>query len=372
MSTGADAPPTTEPPRPWMRTVVGGIWLAYLGNPLGRVLGEDGWARVAGVVLLVVFAAVYLGGLLVSGPIRRPPRRGRELALRGVVLVVLVACTALLVPIAGDQALTCLVFVAALSMGSLPVRWAWVTCGALFVLAEASLRLVPGWQDNGNGLAVVLATLAVWGFRVASMRQDALVVAERELAELTIEEERSRIARDLHDILGHSLTVVTVKAELAQRMLDVDLDRARRELVDLERLSRDALADVRQTALGVRGVSLPAEIASARSALESAGITPDLPTVAEEVPSRYRDLYAWTVREAVTNVVRHSGASRCSVTVSSTGMAVEDDGVGADHHADPGHGLDGLRQRARLAGAHLSTGPGTDGRGFRLTLDVPR
>ncbi|MFY0409747.1 sensor histidine kinase, partial [Solicola sp. PLA-1-18] len=331
MSTGADVPPTTEQPRPWMRSVVGGVWLFYLGNPLGRVLDESGWVRVAGVGLLAAFAGVYLAGLLLTGPIRRPARRGRELVVRSCVLVALVALTALLVPIAGDQALTCLVFVAALTMGSLPVRWAWLTCGSIFVVTEASLRLVPGWQDNGNGLAVVLATLAVWGFRIASVRQDELVLAERELAELTIQEERSRIARDLHDILGHSLTVVTVKAELAQRMLDVDVERARSELVDLERLSRDALADVRQTALGVRGVSLPAEIASARSALESAGIEPDLPTVADEVPSRYRDLYAWTVREAVTNVVRHSGARTCRVTVTPTRLEVVDDGVGAGH-----------------------------------------
>lgn len=139
---------------------------------------------------------------------------------------------------------------------------------------------------------------------------------------------RSRIARDLHDILGHSLTVVSVKAELAERLLDVDNVRVRQELEDLQRLIRDALADVRATALGVRGISLPGEIAAARSALESAGIDPLLPTAAEGVPSRWRELFAWTIREGVTNVIRHSGATSCEISLGENGVSVVDNGHG--------------------------------------------
>ena len=131
----------------------------------------------------------------------------------------------------------------------------------------------------------LLAAAAVWSFRLAWQRQAKLIEAERDLSELAVQEERARIARDLHDILGHSLTVISVKAELAERLLDDDPVRAKAELEDLQRLSRDALADVRSTAQGIRGISLPGEIASARMALESAGIEPLLPTVADEVPS---------------------------------------------------------------------------------------
>ena len=221
------------------------------------------------------------------------------------------------------------------------------------------------------GLAVVLAAAAVWSFRLAWQRQARLVAAERELSELAVEEERARIARDLHDILGHSLTVISVKAELAERLFDDDPDRARAELEDLQRLSRDALADVRSTAQGIRGISLPGEIASARMALESAGIEPLLPTVADEIPSRWRELFAWTLREGVTNVIRHSRATRCEVELDAGRISVIDDGRGPWADGGNGNGLDGLRQRARLVGATVTTSPGPGDRGFALTVSVP-
>jgi signal transduction histidine kinase len=177
--------------------------------------------------------------------------------------------------------------------------------------------------------------------------------------------------QDLHDILGHSLTVITMKAELAGRLLDVDLDRARTELKDLENLSRDALADVRSTALGLRGVSLPGEIAAARAALDAAGVDADLPSVADEVPSRWRELFAWTIREAVTNVVRHSGASRATVRITPRSVEVLDNGRGQSAAAsDTGQGLDGLRQRAMAAGAAIEVGDRPGG-GFRVYVEVP-
>ena len=163
---------------------------------------------------------------------------------------------------------------------------------------------------------------------------------------------------------------MSVKAELAARLLDIDLERARAELEDLQRLTRDALADVRATALGVRAISLPGEIASARSALESAGIDPHLPTVADEVPSRWRELFAWTIREGVTNVIRHSNATSCEIALDERSVSVIDNGLGATEHSTNGHGIDGLRQRVALAGATLTTGPGPEGRGFALNVEV--
>lgn len=353
----------------WGRILGAGIWLLFLGNPLGRLLDEpDDLARIGGVAALVLFVVLYLVGLSEV----RYFHLNRRYGLAWLNISVLLLLTSAVVPGAGDQAMTCLVFVAALSVATLPKWQAVVTVVILFATTTAAASLVTGWVGHGNNFAVLLASAAVWSFRLAWQRQAKLLAAERDLSELAVEEERDRIGRDLHDILGHSLTIIAVKAELAERLVDTDPARARAELLDLQRLSRDALADVRSTAKGIRGISLPGEIASARMALESAGIEPLLPTVADDVPSRWRELFAWTLREGVTNVIRHSGASRCVVEVGPDRISVLDDGRGRDSHdADGGSGLEGLRQRARLAGATVTTSPGPDQHGFALTVSVP-
>ena len=155
--------------------------------------------------------------------------------------------------------------------------------GLLVVLGET----LPGW-DSGLGIAfsVLAASVAMYGIQQMLLRNLALVAAHSENAELAVENERTRFARDLHDILGHSLTVITVKAELAQRMLDVDPERTRAELADLERLSRDALSDVRRAVEGYRELTLPGELTRARTALAAAGIDARLPSASDDVPTR--------------------------------------------------------------------------------------
>jgi two-component system sensor histidine kinase DesK len=350
------------------RLLGAGIWLFFLGNPLGELLrNDDQVERYTGLAALAVFVPVYLYGLahIPDFHVRR-----RRLVAWGYI-VALLACFAVIVPGAGDQSTTCLVFITALAVAILPTFDAWFVVVVMFAAITIAGYAVDGWSAHGNNLAVVLAAAAVWSFRLAWQRQAKLMAAEQDLSELAVEEERARIARDLHDILGHSLTVISVKAELAERLFDDDPERARAELEDLQRLSRDALADVRSTAQGIRGISLPGEIASARMALESAGIEPLLPTVADEVPSRWRELFAWTLREGVTNVIRHSAASRCEVELDSDRIRVIDDGRGPSADDGSGNGLEGLRQRARLAGATVTTSPGPGDRGFSLTVSVP-
>lgn len=350
------------------RLLGAGIWLVFLGNPLGALLRHDASAaRLTGLVALTVFVGVYLHGLV------RVPQFHihRQYVLAWSYVAVLLGCFAAIVPGAGDQSMTCLVFVTALAVAILPTWQSGAVVVTMFVAITLAGQLVDGWATHGNNFATLLAAAAVFSFRLAWQRQARLMAAERDLSELAVEEERARIARDLHDILGHSLTVISVKAELAERLLDTDPARARAELEDLRRLSRDALADVRSTAQGIRGISLPGEIASSRMALESAGIEPVLPTVADEVPSRWRELFAWTLREGVTNVIRHSGATRCEVELGPDSIVVTDDGRGRTDGGGAGHGLEGLRQRARLLGATVTTGPAADGRGFSLTMRVP-
>jgi two-component system sensor histidine kinase DesK len=244
--------------------------------------------------------------------------------------------------------------------------------GVLALGAEALARTVPGWQGaDGVGLSVLLAGFAVWGMWTAMRRSRDLLAAREENALLMVDRERARMARDLHDILGHSLTVIAVKAELADRLVDVSPQRARAEIADIQRLSRDALADVRRTVDGVRELSLPAELARARSALQAAEITADLPGSTDHVPSDVRELFAWTLREGVTNVVRHSAASRCTVTLADDRITIDDDGrgmrsAGASALRD-GHGLTGLRERVAAEGAHVVVETPPSG-GFRLSV----
>ncbi|WP_229051243.1 sensor histidine kinase [Aeromicrobium sp. Leaf350] len=351
----------------WVRLVGAGIWLVFLTEPVQVLLAHDGiWGGV-GVAAVVVFVAAYVVGLL---GVQRAHER-REYLLPALLVAAMLMLTALTIPGAGDESLVLLVFVVALAAASLPARWAVVVTVALVLVAAVSGRTVDGWDAHGNDFAIILAAGAVWSFRLALQRQRQLARAEQDLAELAIEEERTRIARDLHDILGHSLTVISVKSELAGRLLATDPERAQSELADVQRLARDALADVRSTTSGLQALSLPREIAAARSALTSAGIHPHLPTVAEVVPSQWRELYAWVLRESVTNVVRHSGARACWVEVDERSMRVWDDGRGTGAATAGGTGLEGLRYRTRRVGAVLHTGPGPDGAGFAVEVVVP-
>jgi two-component system sensor histidine kinase DesK len=242
------------------------------------------------------------------------------------------------------------------------------------VIVDAALvvllgEVVPGWSSGaGVAFAVCAAAVAMYGIQQMMLRNLALMSAHAENAELAVENERTRFARDLHDILGHSLTVITVKAELANKLLDVDAERARAELADLERLSRDALADVRRAVEGYRELSLPGELARARTALEAARIEAELPNSVDDVPSDRRELFAWAIREGVTNVIRHSGASHCRVELRPDRVEIVDDGRGPQQGA-AGHGLTGLRERA--AAAHGTVVTRVLEPGFSLAVVLP-
>jgi two-component system, NarL family, sensor histidine kinase DesK len=339
-------------------------WLIFLLTPLvSSVDRTDGWATVAGVLLIVTFAAVYLSVL----GMRHRGNRVLALAIPWVLLVIALV----LLPLTGESGLTCFVFVAVSFLAVYPVVPAIAATLALVVLAFVLPYRVHGWSRDGAGqaLSIVLAAAVVLAMVQLLRSNRALVQARQDLAELAVVEERERFARDLHDILGHSLTVITKKAELAHRLTAVDPERAAAEIADVERLAREALQDVRATVTGIREVSVASELASARQALQAAGIRPDLPYSVEDVPPQYRELFGWALREAVTNVLRHSGATTCRITVHAYTLEVVDDGRGPSVTGS-GHGLVGLAERAHAVGGALSTGAAPDG-GFRLWIGVP-
>jgi len=239
-----------------------------------------------------------------------------------------------------------------------------------FVLLASEGRTRLGAVGTARLAYVLAAALAVFGMRRAIQRSIELNATRKDMAELVVQEERNRFARDLHDILGHSLTVITVKAELAGRLISANPERAASEVADVEQLARAALADVRAAVAGYRELSLAGELVAARAALLAAGIKPDLPTVVDEVPEENRELFAWVIREGVTNVLRHSGARWCTIRLGARSIEVLDDGKGPTPGGGAsGHGLVGLRERADLAGASLQVGTAPDG-GFRLAVKV--
>jgi two-component system sensor histidine kinase DesK len=257
--------------------------------------------------------------------------------------------------------------------------------GAVFCAAAGlGVYLVEGMLNSSNTLAFIAPLLAA-AFGYSAARRVDLVNKLREtraeLARMAVADERLRIARDLHDLLGHSLSLITLKAELAGRLLDADPERAAREVADLERVARRSLGEVRAAVTSYRQPRLAAELAAARHMLAAAGMDCHVDAPASlELPPATDALLAWTVREGVTNVVRHSGARSVTITISVTAAEVSaeiaDDGVGPGLDADPrpgehGSGLSGLTERARAAGAEISSGEGPNGKGFRLLVRAP-
>jgi two-component system sensor histidine kinase DesK len=192
--------------------------------------------------------------------------------------------------------------------------------------------------------------------------------------------ERERIARDLHDLLGHTLSVITLKAELAGKLLAISPERAAAEIREVERVSRDALREVRSAVAGYRSEGLPAELARGRLALEAAGVRPEYFTLPVTLPADAEAALALAVREAVTNVIRYAGAATCRITLERRGDAVvlevADDGRGgAREEGGTGTGLRAMRERLAGLGGQLEIqsepAAGEVGNGTRLLVTVP-
>jgi two-component system sensor histidine kinase DesK len=338
--------------------IFAGVWLVYLVPLFQEALRQPNTVeRAVGVAAVVVFAAAYVWSFLRLRQWRRQGW-GVPMAWRIRVLGLSVTLFVVAAVTVGMQSLAMLVFVAVQCVFVLPRRAGLIGAGACVVAAVALARL-PGWSAMDDvALSVALASLAMWGVTGMLQRNVELAQAQETIAQLAVQTERTRFARDLHDILGHSLTVLTVKAELAGRLVSIDPARAEREIGEVEALARQALADVRSAVAGYREVSLPGELASARAALEAAGIVAELPGAVDDIEPERREVMAWAVREGVTNVVRHSGARHTWVRLTKDGVEIADDGVGVP---DPGqavraatsHGLVGLRERAAAAGADV-------------------
>jgi two-component system, NarL family, sensor histidine kinase DesK len=206
-------------------------------------------------------------------------------------------------------------------------------------------------------LSIVLAGLGMNAVRQLIAVNTELHATRAELADLAVAADRERLARELHDLLARTLSLIAVKAELASRLSARDEAAAAEELSDVQRLARRAVRDVRQAVMGSLAPSLQAELAAAEAALSAADIQANIDAPRAQIDPSHETTIAWALREAVTNVVRHSGARTCWIRVhpadGSTHLEVEDDGRGPGDGTF-GAGLNGLADRVRALGGTLS------------------
>lgn len=247
------------------------------------------------------------------------------------------------------------------------------------VIAQVAVGLAIGggaWAVCGTVVGTILSSLLTGAVRQMIRLIGELQQTRQALAEAAVAEERLRFSRDLHDLLGHTLSVIVVKAEAVRRLADRDPSAAAAQAVDIEHVGRRALVEIREAVTGYRETGLTAELTRAKGALSSAGIAADVLRTADPLPDEADRLLAWVVREAATNVVRHSSATHCEISVTladaAARLTVSDDGDFAPGAASPppGNGLRGLTERLRTAGGTLETGPRPEG-GFLLTARLP-
>jgi two-component system sensor histidine kinase DesK len=191
-----------------------------------------------------------------------------------------------------------------------------------------------------------------------------LQIARRELARLAVIEERERLSRDLHDLLGQTLSMITLKSELAGCLIKEDPERCAQELAEIERVSRKTLREVREAVAGYRQPTLLNELDGARQLLEAAGIDAQIESIKEALPPAFDAVLAWTVREGVTNVIRHSCAKHCRIHLTQKNSTVRAEVLNDGGERGPeenrvrlGLGLAGLRERVCMLGGYLEAGP---------------
>lgn len=360
---------------PFWRLLWAGVWLVFLAYPIGDILsGSYSAAKAAAAWLtLITFAALYLVAMWSALEILPRDSRGTRL----MPLVGLTSLGVVLVLVFRGQWSGVLIYCGVAMGWTLATRWlvpSLLALGVFIVLAGRYLGMA--WADIAFGAFLSLAL----GFTMLGLRYLVRVIIElraarEEIARLAVSEERLRLARDLHDLLGHGLSVIALKAEVARRTLNSDTGTASAALEDVERVARESLREVRDMASGLRQRSLREELDSAREILTAAGIIVEVNGDTGTVPGDVDSLLAWTVREGVTNVIRHSHARRCLISIAASAGAIAleitDDGTGTRHSTESSMGLRGLRERMASAGGRMDAGP-RDGGGFQLRVTVPQ
>jgi two-component system sensor histidine kinase DesK len=236
---------------------------------------------------------------------------------------------------------------------------------------DGLLLHVNGWRLFYSAAFPVIIGAGNTFFAERNRMNRKLLKANEEIEHLAKVAERERIARDLHDVLGHTLSVITLKSELAGKLIDRDPQRAGKEIREVEEISRQALSEVRDAIRGYRSKGLAAELAQAKSTLETAGLTVQCDAATTmKIPAMQESVLSLVVREAVTNVVRHAQAHTCRMRLDqqngSCRLEIHDDGLGGS--SSEGSGLRGMRERIEMLGGTLNRDTEA---GTRLTIMLP-
>lgn len=368
----AEHDPAVLPLHLWPSTLgFAGVWLISFGFVLVELLrraftpGDGRGEAILGVAAIAVFVLVYLAAFVVPRPVRAWPAWANTI----LTWLVLAACVAVLTRILGVHALLYSPFLVAAWLFPHRLRVGLIGAGVtVAAVLAAGLLFFPGDPAMpvvlGN-LAVVLVVLV--GMRLAIGRDDRVMEMRREL---DLAGQRERLGRDLHDILGHSLTTINVKTQLVHRLIDADPARAKEEAAEVIALSRTALAEARAAVAELAAPELGGQLSLSMGALRDAGMAVEAPPpgAVTEVPERRRALAAWIVREAVTNVLRHAGARRVRISLDAHHVAVLDDGAGLPASVAAGAGPRTLAERAAAEGARLEVGPGLGGAGTGVAV----
>ena len=355
-----------------VRLVASTVWLLFILFPLADAIGSRNSPLPHGVI--IAGAAAFITGYLAlvfswrwhqGGPVP-------------LVLFVLLLAVATFLSVSQKSGWGFLfTYCAACAAIICPDDYVGPAIGLCVVLAGVTSAI--GGASGGASVGAVASTagvgLLMLLLRDLRIRNSELIEARAELARLAVAQERERFARDLHDLLGHSLSVIALKAELATRLLETDTEQASTEIAELEQVARGALSEVRDAVSGYRQPTLDGELAGARMALSAAGIEAEVQRPAVSLDPDADALLAWAVREGATNVIRHSGAQRCTVRISaalgSATLEMLDDGRGPEPGANgDGHGLAGLSERVRELRGRVEAGARPEG-GFRLAVTVP-
>jgi two-component system sensor histidine kinase DesK len=360
-----DSATTSEAgPQPWAhgprRLLLAAGMLVYPGITAATIhLHSSGIGALSGYALVAAFCGCYVGVML---SVTRASWARMWFLL--ATMTVLFVAELWFAQVDAFYLCTVVVSVAVLPLGSrvLPLVAVAVAACLVIPLVVPAWHIGPGWIQA----VMVLFTVLLWlAFSQIARANQMLIESRAEVARLASEAERNRIARDLHDLVGHSLTAITVKSNLARQLAANENSPALQEITEVEQLSRQTLADVRAAVSGYREVTLAGELARARELLRAAGVTADIPTATEPINAAAQELFGWVVREGVTNVVRHARATSCTIAISATSVEIRDDGA-ATQSAE-GNGLTGLRERVASVGASLEAGPLLS-RGWRLRV----
>ena len=355
----------------WVGAAWAGVWTLGLLAPSVVGLADASHPGPAALGLVVVGVTAVLAMMdAVARAGARPPGPWPLVAIQAAVTLALAA----------DSGLPwgTLPLLLAISVGAaVALRWApWLVAATAVGAAIIDRTEGTSWEGAvwGTGLTTLLAGLLTYAFGHLAYVIAELHRSRAELARSAVTAERLRFSRDLHDLLGHTLSVMVVKAQAARRAAPSDPAETERHASDIETIGRQALAEVRQAVQGYRRTSLDDEVAGAAEALRASGITTRVDLQHDPMSGRQEELLTWVVREGATNVLKHArDAQNAAITTRSDGggitVCIEDDGVAARHPDGAGAGLAGLGERLRESGGTVETSRDEDG--FRLDAFVP-